>query len=400
MAKRVAANLTPTRIREAKPRATAWVLWDAKVRGFGVRVFPGGGKAYLVKYRTAGKQKWFTISRVGEIGLDEARKRAGRALADIRDGADPARQRQERRQAPTVDRGLNRFFDEYAPQRVADGLLSERTLYDYRKQSDRTIRPALGSMKIADVTRADVERALAKVAPVQRNRQLALLSRLFNLWARWEWCEQGHNPAKLIERTREQPRDRVLAPSEIQALGTALSEIESPRAAAALRFLMLTGWRNGEALALRWEDVNLETAEIVLASTKTGRDRRTVGAAALEIIAAVPRIDGNPFVFAGSYGKATAYKTLRLAFREACERAGIVDARLHDIRRTMATSAAASGLTLTGLRDLLNHKTTTMAARYARRADSVLKRTQDEMADRMAAMMSGEGGEVVPLKRA
>ena len=69
------------------------------------------------------------------------------------------------------------------------------------------------------------------------------------------------------------------------------------------------------------------------------------------------------------------------------------------MRRTLATTAAATGLNLIGLRDLLNHKTTAMAARYARRADSALKRTQDEMADRMAALMDGQTAEVVEMER-
>ena len=215
----------------------------------------------------------------------------------------------------------------------------------------------------------------------------------------WEWRSPNTNPARRIEKAREEPRDRVLASSEIQALGAALSVIDSPFAAAALRFLMLTGWRNGEALAIEWAKVNFETGEIVLPSTKTGRDRRTVGAAAMEIIAGLPRINGNPFVFAGARSSALSYKTLHGALVRACAQARIEDCRLHDLRRTLATSAAASGLTLIGLRDLLNHKTTTMAARYARRSDSVLKQTQDEMADRMAALMDGKDGEVVPMDR-
>ena len=392
--------LTERKIRDAKPGSKTTILRDAEVRGLGVRITPAGAKAYVLDYRAAGRRRLATLARCSEISLKDARAMAGRELVAIRAGeADPVRDRQAAKDAPTVADGLDRFFEEWAPRRIADGLISERTVYDYRKQAGRTIRPGLGKLKIEEVTRADIDRALAKVAPVQRNRQLALLSRLFNQWARWEWCAQGHNPAKLIDRTREHPRDRVLAPSEIQSLGRALSEVDSPFAAAGLRFLMLTGWRNGEALALRWDSVDFETGEIVLASTKTGRDRRTVGAAALEIVASLPRINGNPFVFAGSYGKALSYKTLHSAFARACERAGIADARLHDIRRTLATSAASTGLSLTGLRDLLNHKTTTMAARYARRADSVLKQTQDEMADRMAALMDGEPAEVVPMER-
>ena len=282
---------------------------------------------------------------------------------------------------------------------IADGLISERTVYDYQKQAGRTIRPRLGSIKIASVSRHDIERALANTAPVQRNRQLALVSRLFTYWQRIEWCDPGHNPARLIEKAREEPRDRVLAPSEIAALGAALSELDSPFTAGALRFLVLTGWRTGEALSLRWENVDMEVGEVLLTSTKTGRDRRTVGAAALEIVASLPRINRNPFVFAGAYGKALSYKTLHSAFKRACERAGIADARLHDIRRTMATTAAST-MTLTGLRDLLNHRSTTMAARYARRSDSVLRAAQDDMADRMAATLAGRDAEIVDLNRA
>ena len=86
----------------------------------------------------------------------------------------------------------------------------------------------------------------------------------------------------------------MLAPSEIAALGAALAELDSPFTAGALRFLVLTGWRNGEALALRWENVDMEAGEALLPTTKTGRDRRTIGAAALEIVASLPRINRKP----------------------------------------------------------------------------------------------------------
>ena len=190
----------------------------------------------------------------------------------------------------------------------------------------------------------------------------------------------------------------MLAPSEIAALGAALTELENPIVAAALRFLVLTGWRNSEALALRWQNVDIEAGEALLPSTKTGRDRRTIGAAALDILATLPRINGNPHCFAGSYGAAVSYKTLHAGFKRACRGAGIADANLHDLRRTMATTAASS-MTLTGLRDLLNHRTTTMAARYARRSDSVLRAAQDDMADKMAALMKGSTADVVELER-
>ena len=391
--------LTERTIRDATPGPKARILWDEKVKGLGLKIQPGGTKSFVVDYRAGGCQRRVSLGRAGELSLKDARERAGRELTAIRNGeADPLRRRQEAAAAPTVADVLDRFLDDYAPRRIDQGRLSPKTLREYRRQANGTIRPALGRMKVADVTRADIERAVAGCAPVERNRQIALLHRLFNLAEDWEMREPGANPARRIEKAREEPRDRTLAPSEIAALGAALSELDNPFTAGALRFLMLTGWRNGEALALRWDDVNLETGEALLPSTKTGRDRRTIGAAALDILASLPRVNGNPHCFAGAKSAAVSYKTLHKAFKLACEQAGIADARLHDLRRTLATRAAAAGLTLTGLRDLLNHKTTTMAARYARRSDSVLRQAQDDMADRMAAMMKGKGGESVPLR--
>ena len=391
--------LTERRVRDARAGSISTILWDSKVLGLGCKVFPTGRKSYVLSYRAGGRKRLATLARCSEISLQEARERAGRDLAAIRDGeAGPLERRRKAREAPTVEEGVQRFFDEYMPRRMADGRMAERTRYDYEKQAARTILPALGSKRITDVTRADIERTIAPRAPVQRNRTLSLLRRLFNLFEEWEWREQNTNPAHRIEKAHEEPRDRVLAPSEIQALGEALKEIDAPYPVAAIRFLLMTGWRTGEALALKWEHINFEVGEITLPSTKTGRQTRTVAALALQVIDHLPQINGNPYVFAGARSAAIAYKTLRACFVRACDRAGIEDCRLHDIRRSVATSAAGSGLSVLLLRDLLNHKTVAMANRYARRAGTALQVAQDASAERMAGMMEGRGGEVVPTR--
>ena len=391
--------LTERAIRDAKPGSRTAFLWDAEVRGFGVRVTPAGALAFVLKYRAAGRQRLATIGRPGETSVRDARQLAGEMLAEARAGRDPLGERQARREAPTVADGLDRFFGEFVPRRMADGRMAAGTVREYGKQARLTIRPALGAMKIEAVTRADVERAVAKRGPVQRNRTIAFASRLFNVFESWEWRAANTNPARRIEKAREEPRDRVLAPSEVQSIGAALAAVADPYAAAALRFLMMTGWRTGEALGLRWEHVNFETGAIVLPATKTGRDTRVVGAYALEVLAGLDRINRNPFVFAGQGLGALTYGTLRKRFLEVCAQAGIADTRLHDIRRTVATSAAADGMSAFMLRDLLNHKTVAMANRYARRAGAALQDAQDASAARMGAMLDGETAEVVPLRK-
>ena len=392
--------LTERKIRDAKPTTKAVILRDGELAGFGVRVAPGGVKSYVLDYRVNGRRRLATLGRCAEINLKDARAMAGRELVAIRAGeADPLERRRKAVAAPTVAELIERFLTVEAPARIERGRMAPRTLYEYRKQCAAYIGPAIGNRRVADVKRGDVEHLVSRLPGVTGNRVLALVSRLFTLAERWEWRGQHDNPARGIERSIETARDRVLAPSEIQALGAEFAAIENPFTVAALRFLVLTGWRTGEALALRWEHVAFETAEIILPATKTGKDRRTVGGAALEVLAGLPRVNGNPFAFAGEREAAISYKTLRSAFQKVCARAGLADVRLHDLRRTLATNAAASGLNLIGLRDLLGHKTTAMAERYARRADSVLKRTQDAMADRMAAMIDGRTPDVRDFRR-
>ena len=391
--------LTERLIRDAKSTGKTRTVWDAKVPGLGLQVTRGGTKNFVIRYAVDGKRRQAILCRVGQLPLAEARKRAGAELAAIRAGeADPLQRREDRRAAPTVAEGLDRFFGEFVPRRMADGRLSERTVQDYRAQAARTVRPALGDMKIAAVTRADIERAVAKRAPVQRNRTLAFIARLFSAFQDWELV--ADNPARRIERAREEPRDRVLAPSEIKALGEALAACPDPFAAGAIRWLMVTGWRTGEALGLRWDAINFETGEITLPATKTGRDIRQVGAMASELLARLPRVNGNEFVFAGVGTGGLTYATLRRRFQVACDAAGIHNAKLHDIRRSVATSAAASGVSVFMLRDLLGHRTVAMASRYARRAPTALQEAQDAVAARMTSMLDGEDGKgkVLPLR--
>ena len=73
------------------------------------------------------------------------------------------------------------------------------------------------------------------------------------------------------------------------------------------------------------------------------------------------------------------------------------DVRLHDLRRTVMTNAAAAGVGTHVLRDLLGHKTTAIADRYIRTVGNPVRDAREQVGASMAAMMEGKTGEVVPL---
>ena len=133
--------------------------------------------------------------------------------------------------------------------------------------------------------------------------------------------------------------------------------------------------------------------------TKTGRRVVPLAAPVLDLLSRSLRINGNPYVFAGSRGAAVGYKLTRRVFAEACERAGLADVRLHDLRRTVATNLAASGLGDFAIRDMLGHASTVMANRYVRLAGDALTETAERAAAMTAAAMAGKSGDVVPVGR-
>ena len=396
--------LTERIIRDAKPTGKTYTVWDRQVTGLGLQVTRGGKRNFVIRYKVAGRKRQAILCRVGRVALNDIRKRAADELVRIRAGeTDPLARQHEAEVAPTVNDLLERFFDVYAPERIAAGRLTEKTVQDYSKQGRRYVGPQLGTLHVAKVTRHDVERFAARMVktPAQRNRTLAFLSRIFTLAEHWEWRPQRTNPVRGIERAKEQARDRVLAPSELAALAEALDDLDEqyPSPVAAIRVAAMTGLRISECLSMAWEHVSFETGRATLPKTKTGRRVIPLAAPVLNLLSRLPQINGNPWVFAGTKGAATTYKTARRVFAEACEGAGLADVRLHDLRRSVATGLAASGINAYTLRDVLGHSTLTMSNRYVRMAGDALTEATERAAALTSAAMAGTGGDVVAMGR-
>ncbi len=393
-------NLTERRIRDAAPRRSTWIMWDSQFRNFGVRVAKGGTKAFVLDFHSAGKHRRVTLARVGEMTLKQARDLAAREMARVRAGeAHMLDRRREVAEAPTVADAVKRFLTDYAERRIANGRMKRRTVDDYGSQCRSVILPAIGALPVAAVETRDIEAMVDPLKPVMRNRILALASRIFTLTEHWGWRPQRSNPARGIERSVETARDRVLSPAEFEALAGALADRaeRNPAAVAAIRFAAMTGLRIGEILAIRWEHVDKDTGALLLPETKTGRRWHDLPAAALSVLERLPRINAWCFTNGRS---AIGYKHTAAVFRDVAAAAGIDNVRLHDLRRTVATRAAASGLGILELRALLGWKSTAMPARYVALSGDGIREHRRRIGDEVAALMEGGDDEkIVPLRR-
>ena len=124
--------LTERIVRDAKPGLRTTILWDGLIQGLGCKVYPSGRTTYVLSYRTGGRKRLAALGRYPDLSLRDARELAREELAQIRNGdVDPLERRRRRREAPTVNDALTKFFDETVPQRIAAGCFTERTAREY-----------------------------------------------------------------------------------------------------------------------------------------------------------------------------------------------------------------------------------------------------------------------------
>src|SRR5437016_1886844 len=94
-------NLTDRFVRFVKPTDRQTDYWDQALRGFGLRVSPGGKKVFQIFYRHGRLQRRMTIGPFPILSLADARKLAKDLLADAAKGADPAATKRANRHADT-----------------------------------------------------------------------------------------------------------------------------------------------------------------------------------------------------------------------------------------------------------------------------------------------------------
>ncbi len=407
-------------------------VWDTEVRGFGIR-YRARDRVYLLKTRINGRQRVLTIGRhgCGARGPEDARREAIRLLGMIRDGKDPATERDAAKATTDLIAFAGRYVAEYAkphkkPRSVTE---DERTLKLH-------ILPALGARKLREIGKADVARFHAgmQVTPVAANRALALLSAMLG-WAERAGERPGNsNPCRHVERYPEKPIERVLTAPELARLGDALDRAAQPwtdaaraawrrecerqaevleiaaaaraswiearmprrdtaedwRAIAALRLVIFTGARVSEILTLRWEWIVAAQGIARLPDSKTGAKNLHLPPGALAVLGTLPRYAGNPHVLPGDRAGAS-FVGIQKPWQRVRALAALADLRIHDLRRGFASVVVAGGDSLFIAGKILGHRQAGTTERYAHLADDPAKAAADRTADHLADLLGAKG---------
>lgn len=281
-----------------------------------------------------------------------------------------------------------------------------RTAESYRETVARYIVPSIGRDQLARLEPADVARMLetlkrrGDLSPSTIRYAHSVLR--IALGRAMKVGKVVRNVASLVEPPAKVRQE--LHPLTADQVRAFLASVAEDRLGPLYETAVATGMRQGELLALRWSDVDLDTGKVTvrhtlrrgvrtLAEPKTETSKRTlhIGSVAVtlrahrtrqleERIAAGRRWQDGDFVFATKLGEPLDTSTVTRSFQAALRRAGLPRQRFHDLRHACATLHLEAGEELIVVSRLLGHSTiSTTADVYAHVTPAMLDRTVARM---------------------
>lgn len=208
-----------------------------------------------------------------DVSIEQSRKLAAKALAEIADGNNPQEdrmiQREHARDEFTLRELFGWFIEHHAkPHKKQNSIKEDERLFErYLKPWDNH---RISTIKCLDVRtlHAKIGRENGKYAA---NRMLSLLGTMFaKAIDSDDVALETANPTRGITRFDEKSRDRFLQSDELPKFFESLEQEPSGVMRDFFLILLLTGARRSNTLAMRWNDINLELAVWRIPETKSG----------------------------------------------------------------------------------------------------------------------------------
>lgn len=384
--------------------------WDSELRGFGVRVKPPGVKSFLIQYRNVeGRTRRLVLGQYGAVTPENARELAREKLAGVAKGEDPSAERH------AVRAGLS--VSDVCEEAEAGRILGRNrrpiktsTLKMDRSRIETHIKPLLGARLVSRLNLRDIEGMQADIAAGKSargrkigrggnstggsgvaSRTVGTLRALLGHAARLNIV--GKNPAVGARQLAVKRRQRRLSDDELQHLGQVMRSLatagEHPTGLAAIRMMLLSGFRRMEVLGLERSWVSRRDHCVRFPDTKSGAQIRALGDAAISCVEAVPGRKGSPFAFPADWGDGHFVGVVRVLDR-VCAKAGLKGVTPHVLRHTFASVAGDLGFSELTIAGLLGHSARGVTQGYVH-LDAALVVAADRVSAEIEKMIDGRG---------
>jgi integrase len=359
------------KLRQADVRALPYVghsakhqciYWDSTLPCFGLRVYPSARRVYVCSYRIRRRKRLALLGRADVLTLDQARKMAIAYLGKVAGNEDPQDESDRLRSLKTVAELYSAYIENHAKKKRAYWKNDASCLR-------RRILPSLGARLAASIVPADIESIHSEVGsqhPYAANTLLDIVRNMFNWGKVAGLVPADHaNPILGIKWFPERQRRRYITTVEMPEFIRALEAEDNEYARYGLWLLLLLGLRSIELLKAKWTDIDWDMGTLFVGLTKNGEPLLApLGDAAMERLKIIPRIANNPYIICG-HKRGRPLTGLGEPLRRVLARAGLQNIRVHDIRRTVGSWLAQSGVSLHLIGDVLNHRDPKTTLGYA-----------------------------------
>lgn len=329
-----------------------YALQDTEVHGLALRISSENRKRWVLRYRFGGRTREMRLGPYEALSVDHARKLSREHLGSVATGVDPQRDKDRIKHEHT--------FEQLCVDYLEKKAVHLRTSSEHERRVNKNLLPMLGKKPVSMVTKADIRKIHEgmKGSPYEANRTLMLVSSIYKFAVGAGYIdEQTPHWARGITKYPEKKRQRWLHGEELQRFLEALAKEPNPVLRGAILFLLHTGLRKSEALGLTWDRIDFTNGVAKIPQTKNNEPFTVpLSPQALQILREMQSIACNEWCFPSLRRPGIPVSEPQFALRRACERAGITNVRLHDLRRSFGSNAVSAGLPLEVVSHLLNHK--------------------------------------------
>jgi len=349
--------------------------FDERTTGLGLRISSAGRKSWFVMYRHAGRLRRYTLGTYPSLVLTHARDKAKELMHESAMGNDPATDKQVNRGAPTFGEISIQYIELYA-------MANKRSWKEDQRILDYDLLPKWKNVKAHEIKRRDIINLLDTIvqrAPIQANRTLALLRKMYN-WAISRDLVEA-NPCTAVKMpAKENRKDRMLTEDEIRIFWdglTTASMSESTRLC--LKLQLVTAQRKGELIIAEWSEFDLNNGWWTIPSEKAKNNlshRVPLSSLALQLLEQVKLLSGNSrWLFPSRQGDKPVLDTsIDHALHKNEAKFAIPPFTPHDLRRTAASHMTGMGVPRLTVSKILNHIESGITAVYDRHSYDQEKR--------------------------
>lgn len=336
-------------------------VYDSEVKSLAICVTKTGHKSWYRMGRVAGRPSKLLIGPFDTTTLEQARREARRMDADIAEGAEPRARR--RTPVKTVQEAFDWVLEHHCKPRKKTW---ERDLREYESK----VKPIWGSRRLDGLTSAEIvehhNHLVQTLGPFAANKMREVLRLIFSIAVRHGWVEKS--PLGAVPRAKVKSRERFLSADELKRWFKAVANLKRESSRDFLLMCLFTGARRGNVCSMRWDEIDFDQATWTIPGEKFKNGEPQTIVLVEQPIDILRRRQTNvtsEWVFPGP-GKTGHLTEPKAAWKKVCEEAGLVDVRLHDLRRTLGSWQAAAGASLQVIGKSLGHRSQSATAIYAR----------------------------------